>query len=331
VAYAPALNLTTSTATLKHLATVYYKKVALRALRAKLFFAQAMMPDDMPNRSGKTAQWFRPVPLGALTTPATEGAVGAGIGLSTSIYSGTVAEYSDFTSTSALLQETAINDMITMASKEMSYRAALSVDTINRLAIEGGGAAIVATVGANLALNDIRKTAKLLEGLNVQGINGGDFIWITSPWNVYDVISDSTAGGFLDAVKYTSAPAALDGTMGNGLAFSGEIGKAGDCRIVATTNVGNDGTVAPGAKYYNYCVGDQAFGALALTGVGPTDVQDPDKQTFKLNVVAGGPNTADPQGMIGSYVSYRFVYAAVSLNDATAYRYSIVKADSSII
>jgi len=330
MAYAPASNLTT-TATLHHLATVYYKKVALRALRAKLFFAQAFMPDDLPNRSGKTAQWFRPVPFAANTTPAIEGAVGTGLGLSTNIYTGTVAEYSDFTSTSALLNETAINDMITMASKEMSYRAAISVDTINRLAIEGAGAVIQATIGAYLTINDIRKQAKLLEGANVLGINGGDFIWVTSPWNVYDVISDPTAGGFLDAVKYTSAPAALDGTMGNGLAFSGEIGKAGDCRIVATTNVGNDGTAAPGTKYYNYVVGDQAFGALALTGFCPTDVQDPDKQTFKLNVVAGGPNTADPQGMIGSFVSYRFVYAAVSLNDATAYRYAITKADSSII
>ena len=52
MAYAPALNLTTS-ASIKHLATVYYKKVALRALRAKLFFAQAFMPDDLPNRSGE--------------------------------------------------------------------------------------------------------------------------------------------------------------------------------------------------------------------------------------------------------------------------------------
>ena len=136
--------------------------------------------------------------------------------------------------------------MITMSSKEMSYRAAISVDTINRLAIEGGGAAIQATIGAYIALNDVRKAAKLLEGINVMGINGGDFIWITSPWNVYDIISDNTAGGFLDAVKYTDKSAALDGTMGMGLAFSGEIGKAGDCRIVATTNVGNDGTVAPG-------------------------------------------------------------------------------------
>lgn len=330
MAYQPALNLTTSPA-LQHLATVYYKKVGLRALRAKLFFMQAFMPDDLPNRVGRTAQWFRPVPLGALTTAAAEGTVGPGIALATTKYSGFVSEYSDFTSNSALLQETAINDMITMASKEMSYRAAQSVDTINRLCIEGGGKAIQATIGANLQLNDIRKQAKLLQGLNVQGINGGDFIWITSPWNVYDVISDNLAGGFLDAVKYTSAPAALDGTMGNGLAFSGEIGKAGDCRIVATTNVGNDGTAAPNTKYYNYIVGDQAFGGLALTGVGPTDVQDPEKQTFRLYISAGGPNTADPQGMIGSYVAYRFVYVAVSLNDSSAYRYSVVAADSSII
>jgi hypothetical protein len=53
MAYAPAVNLTTSTANLKHLATVYYKKVALRALRAKLFFAQGFMPDDLPSRSGE--------------------------------------------------------------------------------------------------------------------------------------------------------------------------------------------------------------------------------------------------------------------------------------
>lgn len=52
MAYQPALNLTTS-ASLQHLAIVYYKKVGLRALRAKLFFAQAFMPDDMPNRAGK--------------------------------------------------------------------------------------------------------------------------------------------------------------------------------------------------------------------------------------------------------------------------------------
>jgi hypothetical protein len=70
---------------------------------------------------------------------------------------------------------------------------------------------------------------------------------------------------------------------------------------------------------------------LSLTGFGPTDVQDPDKQTFRLMISSGGPNTADPQAMIGSFIAYRFVYAAVSLNDAGSYRYTVLKADSSII
>ncbi len=57
---------------------------------------------------------------------------------------------------------------------------------------------------------------------------------------------------------------------------------------------------------------------------------DPEKQAFKINVVQGGPQIADPEGMIGCAVSYRFVFVAQTL-DSTTYRYRIVYSDSSII
>ena len=57
---------------------------------------------------------------------------------------------------------------------------------------------------------------------------------------------------------------------------------------------------------------------------------DPEKQSFKINVIKGGPQIADPEGMIGSAVSYRFVFAVKTL-DSTTYRYKIVLSDSSII
>ena len=330
MAYQPAVNTTLSPG-MTQLATVYYKKVGLTALRAKLRFHGAMMPDDIPLRSGKTAQWWRPVVLTYDTTPAAEGVVGVGIPLTATTYTGTVSEYANFTSVSTLLLETAINNMIEMACKEMSYMAALTVDTIDRLAIEGAGATIQTPIGSYLSLNDVRKQAKLLEGLNVPPLNGGpDYYWITSPWNVYDIQTDSSAGGFLDVSKYTSN-VGMSGTLSGAEAFPGEVGKAAGARIVSTSVVGTDGVAAPNTKYYNYIVGEGAFGGLALMGRGPSDIIDPEKQTFKLNVIAGGPSPADPPGEIGTYIAYRFVYAAVSLNDSSAYRYAIVKADSSII
>ena len=320
MAYQPAVNTTQSSGMLQ-LATVYYKKVGLKALRAKFRFYQGTMPDDIPQRSGKTVQWFRDVPLSYDTTPAAEGVVGNGIPLSATTYTATVSEYSNFTSVSSLLQETAINNMIEMASTEMSYMAAYTVDTIVRVAMENGGATIQTPIGSYLALNDFRKQSRLLEGRNVLGMFGDNYLAITNPWNIYDVTSDNTAGGFLDAVKYTDKMQAL----------SGEVGMASNCRIISSTVVGNDGVAAPNTKYYNYFIGQEAFGAVALSGRGPSDVQDPDKQTFKLNVIAGGPSPADPAGEIGTYVAYRFVFTTVGLSDSTAYRYAIVKADSSII
>jgi hypothetical protein len=117
--------------------------------------------------------------------------------------------------------------------------------------------------------------------------------------------------------------------IAGGTAMSGEAGKMAGCRIVKSTNVSTTGT-APSAKYYTYIIGKGAVGAIDLSGVGPTNVTNPDTQAFKINVIKGGPQIADPEGMIGSAVSYRFVFAVKTL-DSSTYRYRIVYSDSSII
>jgi len=111
--------------------------------------------------------------------------------------------------------------------------------------------------------------------------------------------------------------------------INGEAGKMAGVRLLKSTNVGSTGT-APAVKYYTYIVGKGAVGAIDLAGVGPTKVMDPDKQAFKINVIRGGPQIADPEGMIGSAVSYRFVFVAQTL-DSSTYRYKIILSDSSII
>ena len=133
-------------------------------------------------------------------------------------------------------------------------------------------------------------------------------------------MSDNSAGGFIDVNKYSRPETLIN---------QAEEGMIAGTRIISSTNVNTSGT-APNVLYYTYIVGKGAVGVVDLAGSGPSDVSNPEKQAFKTNVVKGGPNTADPEGNIGSFVSYRFVMVAKTL-DSTNYRYRIVTADASLV
>lgn len=319
MAYAPASN-TTLTPSLAHLATVYYERKALDQLKQRFVFREGTMPDVMPLRSGKTIQFYRYSLFGANTTAASEGTVGTGLALTTTTISATVSEYADFITISTLLQETAIDPITENASDQLGYRAGLSADTIVRTEFDSNAASVqLATLGATFSAADLRRSVSLLEGANVRPMKGDNFLGIIHPYVLYDLMSDNTAGGFIDVMKYADPS-----TMVNG-----EAGKMAGVRLLKSTNVGSTGT-APLVQYYTYIIGYGAVGAIDLAGVGPTNVMDPEKQAFKINVIKGGPQIADPEGMIGSAVSYRFVFVAQTL-DSTTYRYRIVLSDSSII
>lgn len=325
MAYAPAGNLTT-TPTLAHLATVYYERKGLDTLMKRFVFREATVPDIMPLRSGKTMQFYRYSLFGANTTPAAEGAVSAGLPLTTTTISSTLSEYADFVTISTLLNETAIDPITENASEMLGYRAGYSADTITRTEFDSNVASVsLNTLGSTFSANDLRRVTMLMEGADVRPMKGDDFLCIIHPYVLYDLMSDNTAGGFIDVLKYSNPAALVNGMT----AMSGEAGKMAGCRIIKSTNVGSTGT-APNTLYYTYIVGKGAVGSIDLAGVGPTNVVDPEKQSFKINVIKGGPQIADPEGMIGSAVSYRFVFGVETL-DSTTYRYRIVYSDSSII
>ncbi len=323
MAYAPASN-TTATPSLAHLATVYYERKALDQLTKVFRFKQATVPDIMPLRSGKTIQFYRYGLLAANTTPASEGAVGTGIPLTTTTISATVSEYADYITISALLEETAIDPIVENATFNLGYRAGLTVDTIVRTEFDANVSSVqLQTQSAALGAIDFRKVAAILEGTDVVPFDSdtwgeGSYIAIAHPYVLFDLMSDNTAGGFIDVGRYADPQAVLNN----------EAGKIGACRIMKSTNVGSTGAI-PSQKRYVYVVGKGAVGAIDLAGYGPTDVMDPQKQSFKINVIKGGPQIADPEGMIGSAASYRFAFVTKTL-DTTNYRYRILLAQTSL-
>lgn len=319
MAYSPASN-TTGTGSLRHLATVYYKKQALDQLMKLFYFMGAGEPDIVPMRSGKTVQYYRYSLFGSNTTGTTEGVVGSGLQLDTTTISATVTEYSDYLTGSSLLQDTAIDDIAANSAKQLGYRAGLSVDTICRLELDSASSSTdMATGGANGSSSDLRRAKALLNGVDVHGKDGTDFMGVIHPYALYDILADNTAGGFIDVMRYSQPEVAM----------TGEVGKIEGVRLVKSTNVATSGT-APNVLYSAYVIGEGAMGIVSLGGNGPSKVTDPRKQSFSVNVIAGKPQIADPEGKIGFAVSYRFVFVA-KLLDTTTYRFKTIPMDSSII
>jgi N4-gp56 family major capsid protein len=286
----------------------------------------------IPRRSGKTVQWFRYVLLGANTTPAPEGTVGVSNTLSTTTVSGTVSEYSDFITVSTLLDETAIDPIVQNAAEQLGYSAGLSVDTIIKTAFDGQSGAVLspATLGTYATIDDFRRCKALLEGLDIRPKDDVFYYAITHPYIVYDIKSDNTAGGFIDLMKamYTSSRDENPFVKAPN-PFDEPVGIIENIKIWATTNVTTSGS-APNVLYSTYVVGRGAAGAVDLQGSGPSRVEDPSKQQFRINVIRGGPQIADPPGMIGAAVSYRYVFNTTIL-DTTNLRYRIFKPDASLV
>jgi hypothetical protein len=63
--------------------------------------------------------------------------------------------------------------------------------------------------------------------------------------------------------------------------------------------------------------------------VNPAVVGSPGED-FNIKVTQGGPNPSDPEGMIGAFVAYRFVFVAKTL-DLTTFRYKIIPCDASLV
>jgi N4-gp56 family major capsid protein len=317
--YQPAV-VTTTAAGINHMPAAHYKKRGLDKLKKKFRFLSITEPDDLPRRSGKTVQWFRYALLAADITPSSEGTVGTSESLTNSIITATVEEYSNFITTSSLARETFIDDPILESVDSLSYQAGITVDTLARNEFDAGSGVTIATLAGAASGADIRRVTTILESNDVQPRDGDEFMGIIHSFILYDLMSDNTAGGFLEMAKYANTSL---------LTMNGERGKIGGCRLIVSTNVTTSGT-APNVLYNTYIAGKGGVGHVALSGSGPSKVVDPRKETFAINVIPGKPQLADPEGMIGGAVSYRFVQTMVNL-DTTTPRYRILQADASLV
>lgn len=319
----PASNKTTN-AELQHLATVYYESAALDQLKQFFMFLEATEPDILPLRVGATVQFYRYGLFAANTQATPEGVNGVGIKASTNTVSATVQEFSDYLTTSSFLEETAIDSVASNLSENLGYRAALSVDTIAR--VEADAATALTPLGAYASAADIRRMCTLMEAKNVQPKLNTHFLGIAHPYHLYDLRSDNSPGGFIDAMRYANPQIFKEGLINN---LNGEAGLIENTRFLKSNNVGT--TTSGGiTKYKLYVFGKGGLGAVSLSGRGPSKVRNPHSQSFRVNVIKGGPSMIDPEGKFGHAISYRFVWTVKRLTTGDDDRYRVLEAAVSL-
>ncbi len=326
MAYTPAGNLTT-TATITHLASVYYDRVALTPLRKRFMFWKLVDNRTLPKKNGKTVQFYRYSQLGSNTVATTEGAVGTSLALTSGVVTATVAQYADFISFSDMLVDTAIDgDIVAVGADQLGYRAGLSCDEIVRAEIDSLAAVInVAPLGAYFSGADLAAIRTRFAGLDILPFANGYFPCIAHPYVTYDLVHDPAVGGFMDVVKQP-------GSEQRGTLFRQEdrglVCRFNSCEVWESTNV--NVTAGPPITYRTYFAGQEALAAIDLAGRGPSRTQDQNRQKFSVSVVRdAAPSIANPEGKIKALASYNFVFCAKNL-DTAPYRLRKIEFSSSL-
>lgn len=268
----------------------------------------------MPQRSGRTQQFYGQQPMGAATTTLTEGIPGPSLDLNQVFSDSYADEYGDWLGISNVAKLMFLGDITLDATRNLSYRAAL---TSNNVAFNAFEAASTASPASRIDLmdneflisNTVRKTESQLLANSVPVRDGGSYTSVLHPLMGYDLFSDNSAGSATDVLKRSDSGAkVLEGGQSRGyqiLEWSG-------CRIIRTPTVPTYANYPSAGKtgYAFYTVGREAMLASELLGV-----KAPRNPSFKVNVKVFTDADADltnPMLQTRAIVSYDWFLGIVA-------------------
>lgn len=304
-----ALTLTSAGGT--RLMTTYYDKLFLKTAEDNLVHKQL---GQLNRKIGKgeggiganKIQWTRWVNLSTVTSGTGEGVPTSACILSAVAVTGTAAQLDNAVTISDLLAYGGFGDIMQAAIERLAYNAGISVDTKIRTEINNSGTAMNAagtahyssmTSTATLALGPVRRAYRSLSRNNAQKLADGFYVAVIHPDQTYDLISDTTTGGWIDANKYAGPQKLLNA----------EIGKLYGVRFLETANgavdIASTAYTASATSYVASFFGRDAFGVTELQGL----------KTYVKGF--GSAGTGDPTDKIAS-AGWKTTFAVASLNSA---------------
>jgi N4-gp56 family major capsid protein len=236
-------------------------------------------------------------PLGVADT-LTEAGAPAEYDLTITTESFVPKQYGKVLKISDLAQLDSPHDLIAIASERLARAATESMDNIIRDVINQGTNVRYASGRASRALVqstdkltglEIKQTVAKMKAANIPTFADGFYRAIIHPSVEFDVLTDTSANGFLEATKYTKS---LD-------LLNGEIGAYAGVRFM----------VSPSAKTYTGGVG----GALTIHSsffFGPDAYIVGESQTLQSYFVAPGGDHADPIAQVAT-LGFKMRFGAI--------------------
>ena len=242
----------------------YYQKRLLEGAKKMFKFRQFGDEKLHPKGTGKDYFLLRYGHVNPSTNTLTEGVTPSATTVDTNKYTVSINEYGQYIEYSQLLQWTAIDDVQNSLVDELSYTAAHSLDQVIRDHLIANATTNIKYVGSgNTADNDITasetftapdvlKSVSLLSGADVRPFDDDNYIWLIHPYIGIDIMSDTSAGGFIELNKYVQGMKATE-------IYNGEIGKVYGARVVTSTDVSFAANAGSVNVYRTFVMGKNAY------------------------------------------------------------------------
>lgn len=251
--------------------------------------------------------WTRWSNLPDVTAGQGEGVPTTAVSMSAVNVTGSTAQYDAAVSISDILAFTSFGDVMKAAMERLAYNAGQSIDKIVRAEVSNSGTfdTVVGSIAAaawtsipataTMTIGGIRRANRLLARNDAMKLPDGHWVAVVHPDTLYDLQSDTSTGGWIDANKYTDANA--------GKLLSGEVGKLMGVRFLESTNgyVRGTGVTATASIYVSSFFGSDAFGVTELQSL----------KTYVKGFNSGG--TGDPTEKVAT-AGWKTTFGAASLN-----------------
>ncbi len=286
---------------------LFLEKRFLERLEKELHLVPLGMPKTHGPNQGLDVKFNRfDVPV-ANVVALTDGVSPDGTTLTSATVTATLEQFGDFVSVSDQLQMVAINDTMKDAADLLSYKAALSLDTLARNELSANGTQRFADSANNASIADVEagsdtirsdELRELLRSFRVNDVPpyaDGNYRGVIHPLMEFDLLSESAANTFIILASNTS----------NAVQETGEIGVAYGIKLLRSSNISADAVSTN--TYANIFLGRNAFGTIWLTKSNVEMIVHP----------AGDAGSEDPLNQ-RSTVGYKFWYTAKVLEPIRA-------------
>lgn len=234
---------TTATDTLSAENKTYYQKKLIGLARKKLVHGRFLDKYSIPKNGGKTTEFRKYSKLPKVTTALQEGVTPKGQKMEVTAIIAEVSQYGGYVTLSDMLEMSAIDPNISVATELCGYQSGESIDGITREILNAGTNVLyapkVAADGTETEVTDrasLDKTAQItvdvvntavayLKAQDTEPIGEANaYMGLIHPYAAYDLRKDPM---WIDVNKYAGAEKIFDG----------EIGKIGGVRFIEASEV----------------------------------------------------------------------------------------------